>query len=1746
MNYVRNYGDVVSNCNKSRLKSKGLQTLAIVILILLLAGMFAFGQAFFAQGVPFYSQQIAEVAPVDLATVQEVLEGSNEALAEIAADDSFALANAEDEAFLNGEEVSNEAEDVALQEEETEDEFTISPVAIVPTTDVIAFLDPVPPGAVGVGSIAALNTAITNANAGTGNPYIYFTQNIAAGATVANVVTATGVTIDGRGHVWSSSSNNSSLRVNSGAGTERIFTVKNIDFDVAGRGSTLITNQAMISFNGANCNAIQANSRWWTINIHNVRAVNNASDARAPAFNMNMGLVSLSSGTVNLSGENNWGSGQRRALINAREVNFTGGTTELRLTGSRTLANSRDGLTSAIRATPHSDHQALGARVTLSGGAEVNIDRRLTGTLRAGYAIRIHTGGLSAQNVRPAELILDEASSLTVLGNTLTRTNAAADNAGLVSLRGGSGGFTVLGGSTLTVRNGDAGQRVGSAIFQQIQGGVSVIEGQGSQVDIFQGGSNVGRGAALRFYMSGGASNQTFRVVDGGRLDIERARSTGTTNASRGAALRFGQGTGNRFYVNNGTVVIRHAGNGDTNGRNPGTARTLCFNAAVSFTANNWAFISVGDSDIYLHSERGAAVNARGQRDGRIDVGPGANLIMQGRTPGTGAADAIVRSTGGNVHFHMDNPQFYDFVNTRPGGGRIFALGTAAGNTFTSVNSDISVWRRGVNVWHGEPDRAWTLIDVRLSGAQLRTVAATSYPDFIAYYNTSPHSRRMEMYTRISGNNSRPIIEEALDLTNADRHVRALAITPEGRIRDPRPVWTDELWGTFTRTCAQTGTQTTISSLDAPTGSRVRSYYTETMYEAQTNVRTEDGVLKMTYDSDDRTRFLNAGDIYQVDSAWRSIPNADLPRNHMAANLPPAFVFAPVRDVMPPEPVVPDEMVVPHTQVNFAGSWSISTTEFDDGPLMGSDGIRVYARNSDPASAAGMALRNITGSGFVTPDNRWTFTADPDQLFAGDMVWVSLADTQNPANWNPVVPTPYRDRIIPEAGWFIVAPLGTMPITAQYFYNDIEYIDYRYLNFSLTIPDTGEQRWANKGPGTNSPTTVYFPARDRIGYMVDRIEVRGPGGTVVSYLTQANGGLDASGRPTAPLEMIPGATTIHIRYVHDPEFRRDIALQFRFADFGGTAAQSWVLQPSTLYTAVRTGSYNQTGVNRFPDMGLGDFHITQTLTEAQVLALINALFAEEVDPNTGDPIPAVIDGLPRGFVPCPYNHIQLPVQGAGAGTQLTFPVRMADLYDAQTTGAGRPIIINFVATLEDIAIEQVVQRCEDGGADSLGTQAQRNVFDNMSFSHQVHLSRAPVGGRNPNLANAGVEGWQNHRLEVEIESYRFGTGSADDREYPPLVYTTHTWQAAADSLDRGRIRIGTWDNSTAGTNDAGTGANITNAAAANRRVNADEIITIRNVPSTAYIQIGQQIHAAPAGTHDTNPAHSSWLNDAIRNRHERDFLCSNTEQRYLWPLVPLRHNAWTGSPLSEGNNPHHTTNWASPFGVASTPNHAPGRPMDNTSKDYEFRVIPRRSFELVVNNEVSGDAADMNRARYFNIQFRDEQGNYLLEGRQLMLYRGEYEMVQITCPDTSELIYVQSPLMHPVTVGANGTIQSSLLRLMPGDYFSLQRLGGMYTASVRMLSFAGADDYLVSHYYSRDEAGFQSDSSLGMTTAHISFDRDTLRVTFESYQEDNLPIPTGLIIGGTGVLTTLFVAGGTVAALIARRKRKEIESLALL
>jgi len=924
----------------------------------------------------------------------------------------------------------------------------------------------IPPNATWVSNWAALRTAMGNSSVS----YIAFSNNIQrSGGTGAGedlpvvtrdlTINGNGFVLDGRNGGAATSINRNLLRMGPSS-VQRNFTV--IDLDIIRPPSS--GNPAIAFVTGTGNTASSAStarnegSYFWTLNLHNVSAVGTSPS----------GFITMSDGIVNFWGSNSWDMNENSLLINARDINFLGGSSD--------FSNQNSGRGAQIL-TFNPRTAARDSSLTAGGGAQVTMmSRSADQVLYADIAGRV-------------SIELSEAALLDIEGHG---SGTGADGA-VVVLNSDSGGFSVKDGSVFRVYSTSVG--VGQpAIVQQIPGGRFIVDGEDSLVDLQSWGADNRYGATLRFRRDG---DQQFLVSNGARVNIIR-HNTGTRDDP--AALRFGNGDDNYFQVTGGAQV-RIENFGSTRSiQDPGTTGSNGFDAAIEYNSAGFGFTIEGyRSAVELIAHGGAALNARNHRNGTISVTDGAIFLARGITDS--ATASIFRASGGNVHFFMDSPLYYDFVNTRPGGGAIFNLGTGANNSFTSNNSDVSVWRRGINRWQGNPDSSWTLIDYVLSGSNLRQVSSND-PSFAHYYNAGANnSTRIENYTRISGNNATPEVRDMLDLTNADRYVRALAAVPEGLDFIGRPLWTGEGWGSFTRTPADGSPQQEIRSSGSFADSLVRSYFEETLFEQQQNLRTIAGSLQMrTADGS----FLIAGDSYTLTELWRS-DSADNPKRHVGTEgLPMSRTVA---DVVPPVPAEVDYPVVQEWETTFSGSWSLADGA-DNGPALGAAGISAYLLSgTNPAIP-------LPGTGVVKADNSWTYEIAPGLLQAGDIIMIALIDDQG--NENPLTDTAFRDRVFPAATPILVAPPGQIPYRVYYFFNGVE---DRTLRHIATITDPG--------PGNSVPVTIgidfpHAPQQMLLGWRLDRSE------------------------PAMPAPIDRDNTVINIFYVHDEEQVALIDVQYFF------------------------------------------------------------------------------------------------------------------------------------------------------------------------------------------------------------------------------------------------------------------------------------------------------------------------------------------------------------------------------------------------------------------------------------------------------------------------------------------------------------------------------------------------------------------------------------------------------------------------
>ncbi|MCL2526583.1 MAG: hypothetical protein FWE46_06045 [Coriobacteriia bacterium] len=723
----------------------------------------------------------------------------------------------------------------------------------------------------------------------------------------------------------------------------------------------------------------QQPSLLWTINLNGVSHVGEAQS----------GLVNLPDGSVNLMKQTGYHMNGNHEMIFAREIIFVG--------GQHSLTNQSTGSSAQIiQINPTTANRSLGADIVATDAAQVYMmTRSVNQVLNADISGRVN-------------VMVSDASMLAIEGHG---AGTGASGATLV-VNANSGGFDISGGSVLRVlslREGN-GQ---PAVIQQIPGGIFRVDGADSLLDLQSWGSSNNYGATLRFRYDG---DQLFEVTGGARVNIVRHRSENSNDA---AALRFGNGRNNDFYVGS-TAQVRIENHGNASPvRDPGTARANGYNAAIEYNAAGFSFdVSGCRTAVELIGHRGAALNAKNYADGNINVGEGSIFLARGET--ASAAASSFQALGGNVHFYMESPLYYDFVNTRPGGGRVFNLGTAAGNTFTSRTSDIAVWISGINDWDGNPARSWTLIDYLLTGAHLRN-ASSSDASFVDFYDTPPlNSMRIESYTRLSGNNAAPEVRAVRDLTNADRYARVLAAVPEGLDLMGRPVWTGEVWGSFEVTRADTGMTYVVTSQGDFASSLVRSLSSESLFEQQRHVETIKGVVQLRYADG---RFLHAGDSYRLVEMWRSETPDSGRRRTGTVGLPSETMT--VRDVTPPVPAGSEAAFITISDRVLSGNWELAY-DGDNGPTLGDVGIKAsVAAGGNVAEAQPLA-----GTGSVHADGRWDFTVDRGILQAGDSIWIVLIDDLG--NENPLVETAYRDAVFPQALQIRVEPEGQIVPTGLF------------------------------------------------------------------------------------------------------------------------------------------------------------------------------------------------------------------------------------------------------------------------------------------------------------------------------------------------------------------------------------------------------------------------------------------------------------------------------------------------------------------------------------------------------------------------------------------------------------------------------------------------------------------------------------------------------------------------------------------
>lgn len=557
--------------------------------------------------------------------------------------------------------------------------------------------------------------------------------------------------------------------------------------------------------------------------------------------------------------------------------------------------------------------------------------------------------------------------------NTLLKvegnSNRTGDDGALISLVGDGAVINITDQAEINVHS-----KRTSAMLMNSSGGVFNVSGN-SKLNLRSDANANNLGATLRFRLAG---NMTFNVSENAEININK------TGGNAPAVRMYGDH--NKFIVRSGgKVSIKNAGNGS-----PANGGSDAANQGILFTAGNDAIFDLQDKDsiMNIHAENGPAIDMENYR-GSIEAGRGTTFIAEGRT--SGINNGIFNA--GLATIKVDEPKFYDFRNNRSGGGSIFQLNSSS--SFTSTNSDLAVWPKGSNL-NGDPSRHWSNFNYQLGGANFSTIVSTNIPN---EFNTSSSSYGVNgatLYSRMSGNNARAIVDELRVPTDADHSIYGHVTVPVEN-SSSRDAWTNEAYVKVEVTKADGTKQQLIG----------KTYGSENMLSVYGDAERA-GLFKIELPDQ---QLLNAGDQVEVISAWRGKEDPSSPQARLSQPDDLKVSKTTVVDVTPPNPAV------------ITNATNITNT------------TKQISGTGEPGAAVTVKVNgsSIKGSAKVNDQGDWQFDL-PAYLQKNDVVQVFLTDeagqavnVKNPpstnsgqGNTNPAEDLPYHDTTFKKAASFQV------------------------------------------------------------------------------------------------------------------------------------------------------------------------------------------------------------------------------------------------------------------------------------------------------------------------------------------------------------------------------------------------------------------------------------------------------------------------------------------------------------------------------------------------------------------------------------------------------------------------------------------------------------------------------------------------------------------------------------------------------
>lgn len=398
-----------------------------------------------------------------------------------------------------------------------------------------------------------------------------------------------------------------------------------------------------------------------------------------------------------------------------------------------------------------------------AAGTDMNVQNKatFTGYSRSNNAIR--------SSAQIDITVKNDGTTLNLSGNS-TQT---ADSGGIISIAAANSTLNVEDKAYFKIHSLQEDTAT-PAVMIQSSGGSFNASGE-SILDMISEGQSNAYAATVRFRLEG---NMSFNVSGKSQININKMR---------------GGAPGIRMYGENNNILVSE--NSDFTVHNVGTGSAqapgadnrgqgIIFYQSSASGPHSFTLKDPG-SRVKIWAENGAGIDT--WRPNTVSATEGTYFEVIGNT----SSGAIFNTYGSrDLTFILDKPMYYDFRNN--GGKALMSPGSAS--TFQSIHSDVSFWipKSGEPNYgnDGNPFRAWTLLDYSLNGANM-LLNTTSDPTFNTNTDSFGNSG-INRFSRMSGNNANPIVDEIRTPTNADKFIYGHVSIPEGK-DGFRDAWTDEV-----------------------------------------------------------------------------------------------------------------------------------------------------------------------------------------------------------------------------------------------------------------------------------------------------------------------------------------------------------------------------------------------------------------------------------------------------------------------------------------------------------------------------------------------------------------------------------------------------------------------------------------------------------------------------------------------------------------------------------------------------------------------------------------------------------------------------------------------------------------------------------------------------------------------------------------------------------------------------------------